>query len=160
MKYHVRLSHKNGLLSQKQQKQKVFNLLYCLISFVLQTIKNGISVAVLVSPHISDRTLEILFVSQIFRKQRLKMDKEWGQAHPFELNTGKTIHCVDGNYIASDWTCPCMPRDSNTNSYVETWTHFMQQVMPTFQKRSALHVVFSQRVGNIPILSILSLSEY
>ncbi len=60
------------------------------------------------------------------------MDKEWGQAHPFELNTGKTIHCMDVNYI-------------------------MQQVMPTFQKRSALHVVFSQRVGNIPILSILSL---
>ncbi len=55
------------------------------------------------------------------------MDKEWGQAHPFELNTGKTIHCMDVNY------------------------------MPTFQKRSALRVVFSQRVGNIPILSILSL---
>ncbi len=67
------------------------------------------------------------------------MDKEWGQAHPFELNTGKTIQCMDVNYIASDWTC---------------------QVMPTFQKRSALHVVFSQRVGNIPILSILSLCEY
>ncbi len=63
--------------------------------------------------------------------ERLKMDKEWGQAHPFELNTGKTIHCMEVN--------------------------FMQQVMSTFQKRSALREVFSKRVGNIPILSILSL---
>ncbi len=32
------------------------------------------------------------------------MDKEWEQAHPFELNTGKTIHYMDVNYIASDAT--------------------------------------------------------
>ncbi len=56
------------------------------------------------------------------------MDKQIEQAHPFELNTGKTIQCTD-----------------------------MQQVIPTFQKRSALYVVLTQRVGNIPILSILSL---
>ena len=34
---------------------------------------------------------------------------------------------------------------------------FMQQAMPAFQKRSALDVVLSQRVGNIPFLSIMTL---
>ncbi len=33
----------------------------------------------------------------------------------------------------------------------------MQQVMPAFQKRSARDVVLRQRVGNIPILSIMTL---
>ncbi len=32
----------------------------------------------------------------------------------------------------------------------------MQRVMLAFEKRSALHAVLSQRVGNFPILSIMS----
>ncbi len=42
--------------------------------------------------------------------ERVIMDKESEQAHPFELNTEKTIHCTD----------------------VETWSHSMQQIMPAF----------------------------
>ncbi len=36
----------------------------------------------------------------------------------------------------------------------------MQQAMPAFQKRSALDVVLRQRVGNIRILSIMTLCRH
>ncbi len=55
------------------------------------------------------------------------MDKEGGQAHPFDLNTEKTIHCSDVNFV-----------------------------MPAFQKRSDHYVVLKHRVGNFPILSIMT----
>ncbi len=48
-------------------------------------------------------------------------------------------------------------RDSIIDWYVVTWSHSMQQVMSAFQKRSALDVVLRQLVGNIPILSIMTL---